>query len=133
MEFRIWVETRLAGGILERELVAQLERPPAGIGPEEIGLSLEEGKTVLRKVQARIVQTQVDALGAAPMQCGMCRQNQHVKDLRTRCVRTVFGAVQVFCRRYHRCLCRGGKKRHYLAAPPPAAAGNDTGASVPIR
>jgi hypothetical protein len=24
MEFRIWVETRLAGGILERELVAQI-------------------------------------------------------------------------------------------------------------
>jgi hypothetical protein len=39
MEFRIWVETRLAGGILERELVAQLELPPTGIGPEEIGLS----------------------------------------------------------------------------------------------
>jgi hypothetical protein len=83
---------------LERELVAQLGRPPAGIGPEEIGLSLEEGKTVLREVQARIVQTQVDALGAAPMQCGICRQNQHVKDLRTRCVRTVFGSVQVSCR-----------------------------------
>jgi len=65
MEFRIWVETRLDGRILERELVSSVERPASGIGPEEIGLTLEEGKAVLRKAQARIVQTQVDMLSAA--------------------------------------------------------------------
>ncbi len=69
MEFRIWVETRLGGRILERQLVAQVEREAAGIGPEEIGLSLKEGKTVLRQVQARMIQTQVDTLGAAHRQC----------------------------------------------------------------
>jgi hypothetical protein len=57
MEFRILVETRLDDRILERELVSRVERPACGIGPEEIGLTLEEGKAVLRKVQARIVQT----------------------------------------------------------------------------
>jgi hypothetical protein len=62
MEFRIWVETRLDDRILERELVSRVERPACGIGPEEIGLSLEEGKAVLRKVQSRIVQAQVDVL-----------------------------------------------------------------------
>jgi hypothetical protein len=40
MEFRIWVETRLAGRILERHLVAQVER--STIAPEEIGMNLEE-------------------------------------------------------------------------------------------
>ena len=50
MEFRLWVETRLDDRILERELVSRVERPASGIGPEEIGLTLEEGKTVLRKV-----------------------------------------------------------------------------------
>jgi hypothetical protein len=45
MEFRIWVETRLAGRVLERRLVAQVEREATGIGPEQVGLSLEEGKT----------------------------------------------------------------------------------------
>ena len=54
MEFRIWVETRLDGRILERELVSNVERTASGIGLEEIGLDLEEGKAVLRKVQARI-------------------------------------------------------------------------------
>lgn len=52
MEFRIWVEVRLAGRILHRQLVAQVEREATGIGPEEIGLTLEEGKTVLSQVQA---------------------------------------------------------------------------------
>ena len=84
MEFRIWVETRLDGRILERELVSSVERPASGIGPEEIGLKLEEGKAVLRRVQARIVQAQVDVLSSAHRRCCLCGQNQPIKDLRTR-------------------------------------------------
>jgi hypothetical protein len=110
MEFRIWVETRLDDRILERELVHRVERPACGIGPEEIGLTLEEGKAVLRKVQARIVQTQVDMLGAAHRGCSQCGRNQRVKDLRTRTFRTAFGTVQVSCHRYLRCNCQGGIK-----------------------
>ncbi len=34
-----------------------------------------------------------------------------MKDLRSRQLRTVFGAVDVFCRRFVRCTCRGGKPR----------------------
>jgi hypothetical protein len=44
MEFRIWVETRLGGSILERHRVATVERTESEIAPEEFGLSLEEGK-----------------------------------------------------------------------------------------
>ena len=110
MEFRIWVETCLGGRTLERELVAQVERTAAGIGAEEVGLSLEEGKTVIRQVQARMIQRQVEALGAAHRRCLDCGRNQRVKDRRTRCVRTVFGAVRVSCRRFLRCTCRGGKR-----------------------
>jgi len=47
MEFRIWVETRLAGRMLERELVVKVKREALEVGPEEIGLSLDEGKAVL--------------------------------------------------------------------------------------
>ena len=110
MEFRIWVEARLAGRVLERQLVAQVEREASGIGPEEIGLTLEEGKTVLRQVQARMIQTQVEAVEAAHRKCDQCGRNQRIKDRRTRCVRTVFGVVRVSCRRYLRCTCRGGKR-----------------------
>jgi len=34
----------------EWEMVSRLERPVSGIGPEEIGLTLDEGKAVLQKV-----------------------------------------------------------------------------------
>ena len=44
MEFRIWVEVYLAGRVLHRQLVAQVEREATGIGPEGIGLTLKEGK-----------------------------------------------------------------------------------------
>ena len=108
MEFRIWIETRLAGRIIERHLVAQVERPM--IAPEEIGLSLEEGKTILHQVQARVIQTQADVLVAAHWRCDLCGRRQRIKDRRSRCVRTVFSAVQVSSRRFFRCRCRGGKR-----------------------
>ena len=55
MEFIVWVETRLAGKRLEIQEVARVERGATGIGPEELGLTLDDGKTVLKQVQARIV------------------------------------------------------------------------------
>ena len=148
MEFRVWVETRLGvrilgdadqrselmlgDRILERELVARVQRTAAGIGPEEVGLSLEEGKTVLRQVQAHMIQRQVEALAAGHRRCLQYRGNQRVKDRRTRSVRTVFGTVRVSCRRYLRCTCRGGEKDHGMATGWYTAAGYHAGASVPI-
>jgi hypothetical protein len=110
MEFRIWVEVRLAGRVLDRRVVAQVEREATGIGPEEIGLTLEEGKTVLSQVQAGVVHQQVEALQAAHWKCLKCGSKQRIKDRRRRCLRTIFGVVRVSCRRYLRCRCQGGKR-----------------------
>jgi hypothetical protein len=111
MEFCIWIETRLAGCILERHNVATVERTTSEIAPEEFGLSLEEGKSLIRQVQARIVQTQIDVLGASERVCILCKRNQHVKDIRSRCIRTVFGRIEVTYRRYIRCRCRGENRK----------------------
>ena len=110
MEFRIWVEVYLAGRVLHRQLVAQVEREATGIGPEEIGLTLEEGKTVLRQVQAGVVHRQVEALQAAHRKCLQCGRKQRIKDRRKRCLRTSFGVVRVSCRRFLRCRCQGGRR-----------------------
>src|SRR5215469_13056193 len=110
MEFRIWVEARLAGRVLHRQLVAQVEREATGIGPEEIGLTLEEGKTVLSQVQAGVIHRQVEALQAAHRNCLLCGRKQRIKDRRKRCLRTIFGVVRGSCCRYHRCRCQGGKR-----------------------
>jgi hypothetical protein len=44
MEFIVWVETRLAGRTLAVEEVTKFDRRAAGIVPEEIGLTLQEGR-----------------------------------------------------------------------------------------
>jgi hypothetical protein len=61
MEFRIWVGVCFAGGVLHRQLVAQMEREATKIGPEEIGLTLEEARTVLNRVRAGVIHRQVEA------------------------------------------------------------------------
>jgi hypothetical protein len=109
MEFIVWVETRLAGKTLELQQVASLERPSSGIQPEEIGLTLQDGKTALKQVQERIVQTQINVESAVWRSCMHCQRPQRMKDLRSRRLGTVFGNVDIFCRRYIRCTCRGGK------------------------
>jgi len=59
MEFVIWVETRLAGKALELCPVASVERSASGIEPEELGLTLQDGKTVLKQIQAKMVHSQI--------------------------------------------------------------------------
>ena len=59
MEFIVWVEIRLAGKTLAVQEVAKFDRCATGIAPEEIGLTLQEGKDVLKQVQRNIVQTQI--------------------------------------------------------------------------
>jgi hypothetical protein len=84
MEFVIWVEARLAGKTIEVCPVASVERAASGIEPEELGLTLQDGKTVLKQVQAKIVQTQITLLDTAFKLCRDCGRERRVKDLRSR-------------------------------------------------
>ena len=59
MEFVIWVETRVAGRTADIKQVASVERPGGIKAPEEIGLSLADGKVVIRDIQRRIVEMQL--------------------------------------------------------------------------
>lgn len=109
MEFIVGVETRLAGKTLAVKEVAKVDRCANGAAPEEIGLTLQEGKDILYQVQRNIVQTQIQVQGVASSRCMHCSGPQLVKDIRTRQIRTVFGKITVACRRYMRCTCRGGR------------------------
>jgi len=111
MEFIVWVETRLDGRTLEIREVAKLERAAYLAGPEELGLTLKDGKTVLKQVQESIVQMQIQVLSVTERPCMHCDKDQRIKDLRSIRLRTVFGAVDVFSRRYIKCTCRGGPAR----------------------
>jgi len=107
MEFIVWVETRLAGNTLAVRRVTNFDRRANDPVPEDIGLTLQVGKEILKQVQRNIMQTQIQVQGAACSQCIHCRDAPLVKDIRTRQIRTMFGEITVACRRYVRCTCRG--------------------------
>jgi hypothetical protein len=50
MEFVIWVETCIAGRTVNRQEVAKIERPTSLAAMDEVGLTLQDGKTVVREV-----------------------------------------------------------------------------------
>jgi hypothetical protein len=133
MEFRIWVETRLAGRALERRLVAQVNREATGIGPEDVDLTLEEGKTVLRQVQAGVIQIQAEALEVAQRPCLHCGRKQRIKDRRNPYrANRIWRGSSVLPPVPSLPVSRRNES-HSMAARPPADAGYDPGASIPLR
>jgi hypothetical protein len=54
MEFVIWVETRIADRTVDRQEIAKLERPASLRAMEEIGLTLQDEKTIIKEVQRRV-------------------------------------------------------------------------------
>jgi hypothetical protein len=108
MEFVIWVGTRIAGRTANRQEVAKIERPASLGAMEEIGLTLRDGKTVIKEVQRCVVEMQFKVESKLRQHCLNCQSLQTIKDSRTRSLRTVFGEIQVRCCRHRRCGCRGG-------------------------
>jgi hypothetical protein len=112
MEFVVRIEARLAGRVVKTCDVATIARPGVVMGGEERGLSLEDGKEIVRELQARMVAIQVAMLEAATSTCIHCGRRKDIKDRRPRQFRTVFGVVRVRCRRFVFCTCHGGKARN---------------------
>jgi hypothetical protein len=80
--------------------------------PAELGLTLEDGKTILNGIEQDIIQTQVDIQSGLCRACVHCEEPRRVKDTRKRRLDTVFARVTVRCRRFIRCTCQGGKARN---------------------
>jgi len=93
MEFIVWVETHLAGKTLGVEEVEKFERCADRIPPEDIALTLAEGKDLVNQVQRNVVQTQIEIISFAKSLCVHFVGAQHVKDIRTWQIRTVFGKI----------------------------------------
>lgn len=72
---------------------------------EAIGLTLEEGKAMLARVQERIVAAQADAFAAERRCCAGCGHRLRAKDTGRLRFRTPFGDVHLTSPRLHRCVC----------------------------
>ena len=86
--------------------IGTVTRPIADLSPEEIGLTLEEGQQLLRQLQVQIIASQAHAYALCRRPCVYCGKPKRTKDVRTKCVQTVFGAFRFRGRRYKSCGCR---------------------------
>jgi hypothetical protein len=86
-----------------REL-ACLER--TDLKPETLGLTLAEGKMILKGLQQIVVERQASSSLLAKRACPDCGQPRSSEGNRTLSVRTVFGQLTVRSPRLHHCTCR---------------------------
>ena len=85
--------------------IGTITRPIADLSPEQIGLTLEEGQQLLRRVQVEMISSQAHAYALCRRPCEDCGRPRRIKDTRTKCVQTVFGAFRFRGRRYRTCAC----------------------------
>jgi hypothetical protein len=106
MQWTIKLEFTPDGGeTIERE-IGTITRPLSDLTPEEIGLTLTEGHELLRDIERRIIGDQVHIYTLCFRQCPHCGQRQPFKDVRSKCVLTVFGAFRFLGRRVRLCRCQ---------------------------
>src|SRR5215218_4939057 len=106
MRWTVRLEARTDTGEVETTELVTIGRPVVGGTLAELGLALSEAKSVLAKLQATMVQSQVAEYAACHRICPQCRVPQSLKDRRTRRLQTLFGTVEVEAPRFRVCRCR---------------------------
>jgi hypothetical protein len=103
MNVRVEVVCITAEGTEQRRNVMAIER--AELAMETLGMSLQEGKTLLEGVQDWVVAHQVNENLEQRRVCPNCGQRHTSKDAGSTPVKTVFGPVEVSNPRWNRCAC----------------------------
>jgi len=103
MKFRVEVICLDDEGAEQRRDVMQMER--SELAMETLGLTLAEGKAILRGVQDFVASQQISE-DLKRRNCPNCGQRYHSKEAGTSMVETVFGPVAVPNPRWERCPCQ---------------------------
>jgi hypothetical protein len=74
--------------------------------PETLGLSLAEGKAILKEIQQIVVEQQVGSFLASQERCPACSRRRHSKGYCDLSVRTLFGKLSLSSERLHHCDCQ---------------------------
>ena len=74
--------------------------------PEDLGLSIAEGKAMLATVQARTVLAQATTWSRRRRCCSACGKRRHSKGSYPLVFRTLYGDVEPDSPRLHRCPCQ---------------------------
>jgi hypothetical protein len=75
--------------------------------PEDLGLSIAEGKALLAAVQHRTVVAQVAEWSKRHRCCATCGERRRVKGSYPTTFHTLYGDVELNSPRLHRCACQG--------------------------
>jgi hypothetical protein len=76
---------------------------------EHLGLTLKEAKQLLKTIQQRLLQRQIDAFLAPCSTCPDCRTPRKVKAYQSRSFRTLFGTFKLASPRLFHCRCKRRK------------------------
>ena len=126
MEWRVTIELNGADGTKQTHEVARGGGTDPHSTLDPLGLTLDDGKTLLAGVQRHLVQARVAEYSALRRHCSHCRGLRPLKDTRTRRLNSLFGTVEVPAPRFKPCRCavaaRSTFARHQnscqTAAPP---------------
>jgi hypothetical protein len=77
----------------------------------DIGLSLDEAKTLLSAIQDEFVSAQAAEIVEARRRCNSCSKKRSINDWKLRRVHTAFGRVYLPSPRLKGCGCDGSKRR----------------------
>ena len=106
MEFRIQVTCVDDNGAACQSDVLVLRRDEP-LAMDTLGLTLDDGKQLLRGLQRYVVDQQAAAYLARHQGCPHCGRRFAIKERGYRSVQTVYGPCVVHNPRWHRCGCEG--------------------------
>jgi len=101
---KIQVVTVSEDGRKETREITSIQR--TDVKPETLGLTLAEGKMILKDLQQVVVESQVSSLLLPKRTCPECGEPRCSKGNHTLSVRTVFGRLTVRSPRLYHCVCR---------------------------
>ena len=104
MKYTVRVIITTDDGQPETREIACVERED--LTPTTLGLTLAEGKAILKGLQEVVVQQQLTAYLETQRPCAHCGHRQRSKGSHTMQVRTVFGTISVKSPRLYQCPCQ---------------------------
>lgn len=111
MTFAIQVVTITEDGQQEIREIASVER--TDLQPETLGLTLSEGKAILKDLQEIVVERQVTTHLGSQRHCPDCGQLRHNKGYHKLAMRTVFGKLTINSPRLHHCDCKSHETKTF--------------------
>ena len=104
VQFRLQLVVVNASGHEHVQEVARIERDEVAM--ETLGLTLAEGKLILKRIQEGVVQEQIQEALLRRRDCPECGQARHSKGHHDITIRTLFGNIELKSPRLEHCRCQ---------------------------